>query len=120
MARGEDGRQVRGAERAGLAAAAIAGRVRLAGELRAGAGRGHRHRDAARGVATVVELGDVGGEAHVIERAPGEPGVEAAQGAGVGAAGIGADQGVDQAARGRGRRADRGLSRDRSGRPVSF
>ena len=34
----------------------IAGRVRLAGELRAEAGRGHRHRGAARGAATVVEL----------------------------------------------------------------
>ena len=47
----------------------IAGRVRLAGEP---------------GAATVVEFGDVGGETHVIEQAPVEPGVEAAQGAGVG------------------------------------
>ena len=36
---------------------------------------------------------------------------EAAQGAGVGSAGIGADRGVDQAARGRARRADRGVGR---------
>ena len=124
VARGEHGRQVVGRELTGLAAAAIAcgspvageypggplaGRVRLAGELRAEAGRGHRHRGAARGAATVVELGEVGGEAHVIERAPGEPGVTAAPGAGVGAAGISADRGVDQAAR-RGRRAADGRS----------
>ena len=64
-----------------------------------------------RAAATVVELGGVGGEAHVIERAPVEPGVELAEGAGVGAAGVCADRGVDQAARGRGRRADLGVGR---------
>ena len=69
----------------------LAGRVRLAGELRAEAGCGDRHCGAAGGAAGVVELGEVGGEAHVIERAPGESLVEAA--------------------RGRGRRADRGLGR---------
>ena len=64
--------------------------------------------DAAAGV---VELGEVGGQGRVIELLAGEPGVELAEGAGVGAAGIGADRGVDQAARGRGRRADRGVGR---------
>ena len=133
VARGEHGRQVRGAERAGPTAATVggrpavageypggplAGRVRLAGELRAEAGRGDRHRGAARGAAGVVELGDVGGEAHVIERAPGESGVKLAEGAGVGAAGIGADRGVDQAARSRGRRADRGVGRGDLGERI--
>ena len=77
----------------------VAGRVRLPGEPSPEPRRGDRHRGARGGTATVVELGDVGGEAHVIERATGEPSVEAAQSAGVGAAGIGADRGVDQAAR---------------------
>ncbi len=57
----------------------------------------------------VVELGEVGGQGRVIERAPGEPGVELTEGAGVGAAGVCADRGVDQAARGRCRAADRSL-----------
>ena len=51
-----------------------------------------------------MELGEVGGEAGVLE-----PGVELAEGAGVGAAGVVAQRGVDQVARGRARRADRGL-----------
>ena len=62
--------------------------------------------------ARVVELGEVGGQGRVVELpAAGEPGVELAEGAGVGAAGIGADRGVDQAARGRARPAERGLGR---------
>ena len=64
-----------------------------------------------RATATVMELGDVGGEAHVIEQAAVEPSVEAAQGAGVGAVGVCADRGVDQAARGCARRADLGVGR---------
>ena len=59
----------------------------------------------------VVELGEVGGQGRVIELLAGEPGVELAERAGVGAAGVVAQRGVDQAARGRARRADRGLSR---------
>ena len=54
-----------------------------------------------------VELGEAGGQGRVIEPAAGEPGVELAEGAGVGAAGVGADRGVDQAA---------GRSRCRPGR----
>ena len=46
-----------------------------------------------------------GGQGRVIELPAGEPGVELAEGVGVGAAGVGADGGVDQAARGRARRA---------------
>ena len=71
VARGEHGRQVRGAEWAGLAAATVggrpavageypggplAGRVRLAGELRAEAGRGHRIDANALRTALVSEL----------------------------------------------------------------
>ena len=53
-----------------------------------------------------MELGEVGGEAGVLE-----PGVELAGGAGVGAASVVAQRGVDQVARGRARRADHGLRR---------
>ena len=53
----------------------IAGRVRLAGERRAEAGRGDRHRGAQGGAPRVVELGEVGGQGRVIE-----PGVEAGRG----------------------------------------
>ena len=51
-----------------------------------------------------MELGQVGGQGRVIEPAAVEPGVELAEGAGVGAASVVAHRGVDQAAR-RGRRA---------------
>ena len=51
-----------------------------------------------------MEFGEVGGEAGVLEPAAVEPGVELAEGAGVGAAGVVTDRRVDQAAR-RGRRA---------------
>ena len=56
-----------------------------------------------------MELGEVGGEAGVLEPATVEPGVELAEGAGVGAAGVVTDRRVDQAAR-RGRRAADGRS----------
>ena len=56
-------------------------------------------------------VGEVGGQGRVIELLAGEPGIEAAQGTGVGAAGVGADRGVDQAARGLARPAAGGLGR---------
>ena len=59
-----------------------------------------------------MELGEVGGQGRVIEPEAVEPGVEPAEGAGVGAAGVFADQGVDQAARRRARPAERGVGRD--------
>ena len=126
VACGEYGHQVRGAERAGLAAAAVAGRsavsgehpcgllagrVRLAGESGPEARRGDRHCGAAGGAAGVVELGEVGGQGCVIEPETAEPAVELAEGAGVGAAGVVTEGGVDQAARGRRGAADRGVGR---------
>ena len=89
----------------------LAGRVRLAGEAGPEPRRGDRHRGRRGGAAGVVELGEVGGQGRVIEPEAVEPSVELAEGAGVGAAGIGADRGVDQAARGRARPADRGVGR---------
>ena len=56
-----------------------------------------------------MQLGEVGGQGHVVELAAIEPGVEPPERAGVGAAGVRADRGLDQAARGRRRPADRGL-----------
>ena len=94
VARGEHGRQVLGRERAGPTAATVggrpavageypggplAGRVRLAGELRAEAGRGDRHRGARGGAPRVVEFGEVGGQGRVIEPEAVEPGVELAE-----------------------------------------
>ena len=55
----------------------IAGRVRLAGELRAEAGRGDRHRGARGGAPRVVELGEVGGQGRVIELLAAAPGARA-------------------------------------------
>ena len=90
VAGGEDGGEVRGPERARLTAAAIGGgppvagqnpgrpfpgRIGLAGEAGPEARRGHRRRGARRRPALVVELGEVGGEALVVEPAAGEPGV---------------------------------------------
>ena len=74
----------------------------MTGELRAKARRGDRHRSArARGSAPgVVQLGEVRREGHVVELAPVEPGVEPPERAGVGAVGVRADGGLDQAARG--------------------
>ncbi len=56
-----------------------------------------------------MQLGEVRREGHVVELAPVEPGVEAAERARVGAAGVRADGGLDPAARGRRRAADCGL-----------
>ena len=53
-----------------------------------------------------MQLGEVGGQRHVVELAAVEPGVEPPQRAGVGAAGVRADGGLDQASRGRCRAAD--------------
>jgi len=63
----------------------------------------------------VVEPGEVGGQRGVVEPPATEPGVEAAQGAGVGAAGVGAERGVDETPRGlagRGERPGRGVRDD--------
>ena len=56
-----------------------------------------------------MQLGEVGGQTRVVELAAVEPGVEAAERAGVGPSGVRADGGLDQAARGRCRTADSGL-----------
>ena len=98
MACGEHGRQVRGPEGPRLAPAAITGgppvagehpggsltgRARPACELRAEARRGYRHRGARGSAPRVVQLGEVGGQVRVVERAPVEPGVEPPQRPGV-------------------------------------
>ena len=57
---------------------------RRAGEPRAEAGRGDRQRGARRSAPRVVELGEVEGEGRVVERAAGEPGVEAPERASLG------------------------------------
>ena len=57
----------------------------------------------------LLATGEVGGQGRVIGVPAVEPGVELAEGAGVGAAGVCAHRGVDQAAR-RGRRAADGRS----------
>ena len=84
----------------------LAGGVGLAGKPGPEPRRGDRHRGARGGAAGVVELGEVGGQGRVIEPEAVGPGVELAEGAGVGAAGVCAHRGVDQAARGRARVAD--------------
>ena len=81
----------------------------LPGELRAEARRGDRHRGARGGPAGVMQLGEVRREGHVVELAAVEPGIEAAERAGVGPPGVRADGGLDQAARGRRRPPDHGL-----------
>ena len=58
-----------------------------------------------------MEFGEVGGQGHIVELAPVEPGVEAPQRPGVGSPGVLADGGLNQAARGPRRRPDRGLFR---------
>ena len=72
-----------------------------------------------RGAAGVVELGEVGGQGRVIEPAAVEPGVELAEGASVGAAGVVAHRRVDQAARGRRGAADGHLGRHDHGTRIS-
>ena len=56
-----------------------------------------------------MQLGEVRREGHVVELAAVEPGIEAAERAGVGPPGVRADGGLDQAARGRRRPPDHGL-----------
>ena len=56
-----------------------------------------------------MQLGEVRREGHVVELAAVEPGIEAAERAGVGPSGVRADGGLDQAPRGLRRAADRGL-----------
>ena len=70
----------------------LAGRVHLAGEAGPEPRRGDRHPGARGGAPRGVELGEVGGQGRVIELLAAEPGVELAEGAGVGAAGVGADR----------------------------
>ena len=56
-----------------------------------------------------MQLGEVGGQGRVVDLAAAEPGVEPAERAGVGPPGVRADGGLDEAARGLCRAADRGL-----------
>ena len=133
MARGEHGRQVREPERSRLSSPAIgggppvpgehpghplAGGSGLPGELRAEARRGDRHRGARRRPAGGVELGEVGGQGHIMELASVEPGVEPPERAGVGPPRVRADRGLDQAARGRRRPPDRGRFGVGPGGPI--
>jgi len=88
------------------------GRVVMTSTLPAGVGSDVERggdRCARRGAAGVVQLGEVGGQGHVVELAAVEPGVEPPQRPGVGAAGVLADGGLDQAARRRRGRPDRDL-----------
>ena len=124
VAGGEHGRQVRDPERPRLSSTpiaggppvtgqhpggALAGGSGLPGQLRAETRRGDRHRRARRGAPGIVQLGEVGRQGHVVELAPVEPGVEAAERAGVRPSGVRADGGLDQPARGLSRSADCGL-----------
>ena len=79
------------------------GRIRIARELGA---QPRRDRRARGGAARLEQLGEVGGQARVVERAAAEPGVEAAQGAGVGAARVRADRGLGEPARRGGQRGE--------------
>ena len=134
MAGGEDGGEVCGPERAGLAAAALAGgspvagenpggafpgRARLSGEAGPEARRGGRHRGARRRPARAVELGEVGGEVLVVEGPAGEPGVEAADRPGVRPAGVRGDGGLGEPAGGRARAVERGLDVAGPGERIS-
>ena len=56
-----------------------------------------------------MQFGEVGGQGHVVELAPVEPGIEAPERTGVGPPRVLADGGLDQAARGRHGPPDRGL-----------
>ncbi len=56
-----------------------------------------------------MQLGEVGGQGHIVERPSVEPGVEAAERAGVGPPGVRADGGLDQPSRGLRRVVDLGL-----------
>ena len=107
----KDGREVVGGERGCSASAAIGGgpakasqdaggllpgRVRVVGQAGAEADGGDGDGRAARGAASVVEDGQVGGEGRVVKRATAAPGVELAEGAAVAVAGVRADGGGDQ------------------------
>ena len=126
-------RQVRDPERPRLAPTAISGGSPVPGEhpgrpladgsglpgqLRAETRRGDRHRGARRGAASVVQLGEVGGQRHIVELAPSSQASSPSERAGVGAAGVRADGGLDQAARGRRRAADCGLFGVGPGGPI--
>ena len=91
---------------------------RYPGELGAEARRSHRHRGARRGAASVVQLGEVGGQGHIVELAGVEPGVEPSERPGVGPPGVRADGGLDQPARGRRWPLDRGLLGVDPGGPI--
>ena len=56
-----------------------------------------------------MQLGEVGGQGHIVELAPVEPGVEPPERARVGSPRVRADGGLDEAARGLRRPFDRGL-----------
>ena len=91
---------------------------RPAGEESPEASRGYRHCGAPGGAGGGAELGEVHGQGCVIEPEATEPGIELAEGAGVGAAGVVAEGGVDQAARGRARPADRAVGRGEHGERI--
>ena len=95
------------------------GRARLMGEAGPEAGRGHRRRGACRGSPQVVELGEVGGEGCILEPAAVEPGVEAAERPGVRPAGVRAERGLGEAARGGRRALERGRGGTGRGEGVS-
>ena len=63
-----------------------------------------------RGTSGVVQLGEVGGQGHIVERPAVEPGIEPPERAGVGPPRVRADGGLDQAARGCRRPPERGSS----------
>ena len=134
VAGGEDGGQVRRPEPPRLPSAAAAGgppvagqdpggafpgRARLMGEAGPEARRGHRRRGACRGSPLVVELGEVGGEGCIIEPPSVEPGVEAAERPGVRPAGVRAERGLGEAARGGRRALERGRGGTGRGEGVS-
>ena len=65
-----------------------------------------------------MQLGEVGGQGHIVERPAAELGVQPPARAGVRPAGVRADGGLDQAARGRCRTADSGLFGVGPGGPI--
>ena len=130
---GEDRGQVRRHEGARLAATAadggppvarqhpggpFRGRALLAGEPGSEARRGHRRRRARRGSPLLVELGEVAGERRVLETPTREPGVEAADGAGVRPSGVRADGGRGEPPGGRRRTLELGRGGTGRGRRI--
>ena len=65
-----------------------------------------------------MQLGQVRGQGHIVELAAVEPGVQPPERAGIGAAGVRADGGLDQPVRGRRRAADRDLVGVDPGGPI--